>query len=120
MGQITFQGKLSAAFGASLIILVCVGTISYRQVLQKCADWKSGQHICLGLEKVDAMPANLADEEIHQVENIITHEEPSLNAYHVGLDTVQRAANDLRPLTFRTLNSTRDSYWSRWRKPWSS
>ncbi len=59
MGQLTFRGKLLAALGAALLILVCVAVLSYRRILQEDADQKSVEHTHLVLEKIDSVSSGL-------------------------------------------------------------
>ena len=99
MGQITFRGKLTAAFGAALIVLASVGVLSYRRVLQEDSDQKWVEHSHLVSEKLDAVLTDLIDEETGQRGYTISRDEAFLEPYYAGRAHLQQHITDLRQLT---------------------
>jgi len=85
MGQLTFRGKLLAALGAALLILVCVAVLSYRRILQEDADQKSVEHTHLVLEKIDSVSSGLVEQENGQRAYPITKDNSFLRSYDAGL-----------------------------------
>jgi len=99
MGQLTFRGKLLAALGAALLILVCVAVLSYRRILQEDADQKSVEHTHLVLEKIDSVSSGLVEQENGQRAYPITKDNSFLRSYDAGLANLRQNLADLRKLT---------------------
>ncbi len=99
MGQITFQGKLTAAFGTALVLLGCVGLLSYRKVLQEDANQKWVEHTHLVLEKLDSVLVDLVDQETGQRGYTITNDDSFLQPYYGGLSRFRHNLAELRDLT---------------------
>ncbi len=103
----TFKGKLVAGFGAALVILVCVGVLSYRRTLQEDEDGRWVAHTHLVLEKLDAVLTDLIDGETGQRGYIITGEESYLQPYRSALSYVRQDVKELRQLTVDNPNQQR-------------
>jgi PAS domain S-box-containing protein len=99
MGHFTFQGRLLLAFGATLVILACVGVLSYRRVLQEDADQKWVEHTHLVLEEVDSVLSDLLDQETGQRGYAITNDESFLHPYYAGRADLLHDLAGLRTLT---------------------
>jgi PAS domain S-box-containing protein len=99
MGQLTFRGKLLAALGAALFILVCMAILSYRRILLEDADQKWVEHTHLALERIDSVSSGLVEQENAQRGYAITKDASFLQLYAARLANLRRSLGDLRNLT---------------------
>jgi signal transduction histidine kinase len=95
----TFKSKIIAGFGAALAILILVGVVSFRTMVQNGEDRAWVTHTYLVLQKLDAVLANTVDVETGQRGYILTGEESYLVPYNDGLKRVQENLKQLRELT---------------------
>jgi len=94
-----FKNKVIAAFGTALAILILVGVLSYRSMLQSDEDREWVTHSHQVLEKLDAVLANMLDIETGERGYIITGERSYLEPYNDALDRVHQNVKDVRELT---------------------
>jgi PAS domain S-box-containing protein len=99
MGQLTFRGKLLAALGAALLILVCMAILSYRRIVLEDADQKWVEHTHLVLEKIDSVSSGLVEQENAQRGYTITKDASFLQLYAAKLANLRGSLGDLRNLT---------------------
>lgn len=95
----TFRTKLAAALGAALAILVAVGVLSYRRVLEEDQDQLWVSHTHQVLEKLDAVSVDLVDTETAQRGFILTGDKSYLRPYQDAIRRVHGDAEKLRQLT---------------------
>ncbi len=95
----TFKTKVAAGFGIGLAILILVGVVSFKAMVQNSEDRVWVTHTYLVLEKLDAALANIVDAETGERGYILTGEESYLEPYNDGLKHVQENLKDLRELT---------------------
>jgi CHASE3 domain sensor protein len=62
MRRLNFKGQLTLAFGAAVILLVCLGALSYRKIVQEDADQDWVEHTHLALEGLDAVQLDLTNQ----------------------------------------------------------
>jgi PAS domain S-box-containing protein len=62
MRPLNFKGQLTLAFGAAVILLVCLGAFSYRRIVQEDADQDWVEHTHLVLEGLDAIQLDLTNQ----------------------------------------------------------
>src|SRR5580692_6928350 len=94
-----FKNKVIAGFGTALAILILVGVLSYRSMLQSDEDREWVTHSHQVLEKLDAVLANMLDIETGERGYIITGEGSYLEPYKEALDRVHQNLKDVRELT---------------------
>jgi signal transduction histidine kinase len=94
-----FKNKVSAGFGTALAILILVGVLSYRSMLQSDEDREWVTHSHQVLEKLDAVLANMLNIETGERGYIITGEGSYLEPYNDALDRVHQNVKDVRELT---------------------
>jgi CHASE3 domain sensor protein len=64
--SMTFKRKIIAGFGTALAILILVGVVSFRTMVQNGEDKVWVTHTYIVLEKLDAVLTNLIDAETGQ------------------------------------------------------
>jgi signal transduction histidine kinase len=94
-----FKNKVIAGFGTALAILILVGVLSYRSMVQSDDDRQWVTHTHQVLEKLDAVLTNLLDIETGERGYIITGEGSYLDPYNDALDRVHQNVKDVRELT---------------------
>jgi PAS domain S-box-containing protein len=94
-----FRFALLAALGAALATLACVGVLSYRRIIREADDQRWVAHTHLVLENLDAMLADLTDEEASQRAFIITGDESYIPPHESASQRLQRDIDDVRRLT---------------------
>ncbi|HLZ11033.1 MAG TPA: PAS domain S-box protein [Candidatus Acidoferrum sp.] len=99
MGQKTFQRKLVAAFGAALIVLACLGVLSYRRVLQEEADQKWVEHTHLVLDTLDEVLRDLTVQESGQSGETIASDELLRKPHDASGSDLRQNLAELRNLT---------------------
>ena len=95
----TFKSTVSAGFGIGLAILIVVGVLSFRSMIQNGQDRSWVTHTHLALEQLDAVLTNVLDAETGQRGYIITGEEAYLEPYNDARSHAQQNVADLRALT---------------------
>jgi signal transduction histidine kinase len=95
----TFKHKIIAGFGSALVILVLVGVLSYRSMLQSDEDRQWVTHTRVVMEKLDAALINLLDIETGTQGYILTEERSYLEPYKKALIKVRQNVKDVRELT---------------------
>jgi signal transduction histidine kinase len=95
----TFKSKITAGFGTALVIVIGVGILSFRTMVQNGEDRVWVTHTYVVLVKLDAVLANLLDAETGQRGYIITGEESYLRPYNNGLEHAHQNVSELRELT---------------------
>jgi signal transduction histidine kinase len=95
----TFKSKIIAGFGTALVILIGVGVLSFRSMVQSGEDGEWVTHTHIVLEKLDAILTNLIDAETGQRGYIITGEKSYLEPYNDARAQVNRNVAELRVLT---------------------
>jgi PAS domain S-box-containing protein len=95
----SFRLRVIAVSGTALSILVTVGILSYRRTLQEDEDQKWVAHTHLVLQELDAILADLINEETGQRGYIITGDDSYLQAYSFSLQRLQRDIGEVRGLT---------------------
>src|SRR5438309_3167064 len=99
MRSISFKGQLFLTFGAAAVLLVGVGVLSYRRILQEDGDQKSVGHTHLALEKLDSILVDLINQETGQRGYVLTGNPSFLEPYDLGRVHLQEGLTDLRRLT---------------------
>ena len=94
-----FRFALLAALGAALATLACVGVLSYRRIIREEDDQRWVAHTHLVLEKLDAMLADLTDEEANQRAFIITGDQSYIPLHESATQRLHRDIDDVRRLT---------------------
>jgi signal transduction histidine kinase len=95
----TFKRKIIAGFGTALAILILVGVVAFRTMVQNGEDRVWVIHTYLVLQKLDVVLANNVDVETGQRGYILTGEESYLVPYNDGVKRVQENLKELRELT---------------------
>jgi signal transduction histidine kinase len=95
----TFKNKIIAGFGTALAILIFVGVLSFRSMVQNGEDRVWVTHTHLVMEKLDAVLIDLIDAETGQRGYIITGEESFLEPYDNALEHARQNVKELRELT---------------------
>ena len=101
----TFKSKVTAGFGTALAILILIGMLSYRSMLQNDEDRQWVTHTHRVLEQVDAVETDLLNAETGERGFILTGEPSFLDPYNNALAHVNQDVAELRRLT--TDNSAR-------------
>jgi signal transduction histidine kinase len=96
---VQFKSKIAAGFGIGLAILIFVGVLSFRGMIQDGEDRTWVTHTHLVLEKLDAVLTDLLDAETGQRGYIITGEDTYLEPYNDARQHVHQDVADLRALT---------------------
>ncbi len=94
-----FKGKVTAGFAIALAVMVLMGLLSFRTLIQTENDRAWVTHTHLVLEKLDAIVADLLDAETDQRGYILTGEEAYLEPYNDARKHVRQNVDDLRALT---------------------
>jgi len=94
-----FRFALLATLGAALATLACVGVLSYRRIIREEDDQRWVAHTHLVLENLDAMLADLTDEEANQRAFIITGDGSYIPPHESASQRLQRDMDDVRRLT---------------------
>lgn len=99
--------KIGIGFGLALAILVAIGTVSYRSIvnLTETAEWVTHTHKVI--ENLEGMLSSLKDAETGQRGFIITGEEKYLEPYHGAQPAVEALMKQLRELTQDNPNQQR-------------
>jgi len=95
----TFGKKIAAGFALSFLLLLAIGTVSYRSIskLTSTSQWVTHTHEVL--EKVAAVLSLLKDAETGQRGYVITGDEAYLEPYNTGSTEVLNVVKELRQLT---------------------
>jgi PAS domain S-box-containing protein len=99
MRSISFKGQLFLAFGAAVVLLIGVGVLSYRRILQEDADQKWVEHTHLVLERLDSVLVDLVDQETGQRGFALTRDRSFLEPHDRGRARLQEDLTELRHLT---------------------
>jgi methyl-accepting chemotaxis protein len=91
--------RLAMGFGLAVVMLVAIGTISYRSTtkLTETADWVTHTHKVL--EDLGLLMQAVTDAETGQRGYLITADESFLGPYNTGSRAVEQYVNDVRELT---------------------
>jgi CHASE3 domain sensor protein len=95
----TFKNKISAGFGTALAILVLVGVLSYRSMVQSDEDRRWVTHTHQVLEQVDTVVTDLLGAETGERGFILTGETSFLDPYNDAFAHVNGDMTELRRLT---------------------
>jgi signal transduction histidine kinase len=95
----TFRNKVTAGFGTAIAILILVGLLSYRSLVQSDVDREWVTHTHLVIERLDIVENNLLDIESSQREYILAGDTSYLDSYTVASGGVQRNVKEVRELT---------------------
>ncbi len=95
----TIGKRIAAGFGLALLILLVIGTVSYRSTakLIETSRWVTHTHTVL--ERLTTLLSLLDDTETGERGYIITGKEEFLEPYRAALRSVDRTLHDLRELT---------------------
>jgi signal transduction histidine kinase len=94
-----FKNKVTAGFGTALSILILVGVLSYRSMVQSDVDRQWVTHTHQVLEKLDAVITDLLDIETGARGYVLTGEDSFLQPFNDALDHVREHVKDVRQLT---------------------
>ncbi len=105
--RMTVGKKLTAGFGLALLILVVIGTVSYRGTVKliQTAYWTAHTHEVL--EDIEHVVSALKDAETGQRGFLITGEERYLEPYEAALKIVDEEVGHVRELTRDNPNQQR-------------
>ena len=95
----TFKNKISAGFGTALAILIFVGVLSYRSMVQSDEDRQWVTHTHQVLEQVDAVESDMLSAETGERGFILTGETSFLDPYNDAFAHVNGDLTKLRLLT---------------------
>jgi len=95
---LSFKAKVAAAFGASLLILLAVGFLSYQGIVAQNEDQKWVIHTHSVLESIDTLQEELSETETDQRDYIIGGEGTFLTAYREATTRVSREELSLHDL----------------------
>jgi signal transduction histidine kinase len=95
----TFKNKVIAGFGIALAILILVGVLSYRTMVQNDEDRRWVTHTHQVLEQVDLVLTDLLNAETGERGFILTGEASFLGPYNEALARVNGDVKKLRELT---------------------
>ncbi len=95
----TFKNKISAGFGTALAILIFVGVLSYRSMVQSDEDRQWVTHTHQVLEQVDAVESGMLSAETGERGFILTGEESFLDPYNNAFANMNGDVTKLRHLT---------------------
>jgi methyl-accepting chemotaxis protein len=95
----TVGTKIGTGFSLALVILMAIGSASYRSTnkLTETADWVDHTHIVL--EKLSGTLQALTDSETGMRGYLLTADENHLEPYNWGVPVVQKFVSDIRELT---------------------
>jgi CHASE3 domain sensor protein len=95
----TFGKKIAAGFALSFVLLLAIGSVSYRSIgkLTSTSQWVTHTHQVL--EHIAAVLSLLKDAETGQRGYILTGDEAYLEPYHAGSGEVLNVVRELRKLT---------------------
>jgi methyl-accepting chemotaxis protein len=95
----TFGRKVAAGFALSLVLLMAIGTVAYRNItkLTGISQWVTHTHEVL--EHIAGVMDMLKDAETGQRGYVITGDEAFLEPYHTGSESVSNVVRELRTLT---------------------
>jgi signal transduction histidine kinase len=94
-----FTGKFIATLGAALAILIVVGVLSYRELLQETKDQHWVDHTHLVLETLDAVDLDVINTETWQRGFLITGDGQFLQLYERARIQLEIDLDDVRDLT---------------------
>ncbi len=94
-----FKNKVIAGFGTALAILILVGVLSYRSMVQSDVDRQWVTHTHQVLENLDAVITDLLDIETGARGYVLTGEGSYLQPYNDALDRVRTNVKEVRQLT---------------------
>ena len=106
----TFSTKVSAAFGAALIILLAVGVLSYQRIVKENEDQQYVTHTRSVLERLNLLQGSLWEAETDQRDFIIGGERTFLDSYQKAIRRVRRQEAGLHDLVGD--NSSQNELWS--------
>lgn len=106
----TFSTKVSAAFGAALIILLAVGVLSYQRIVKENEDQQYVTHTRAMLERLNLLQESLWEAETDQRDFIIGGERTFLDSYQKAIRRVRRQEAGLHDLVGD--NSSQNELWS--------
>jgi signal transduction histidine kinase len=94
----TFKNKVIAGFGSALTILILVGVLSYRSMVQsdKDRDWLT--HSLIVIAKLDSVLNNMLEIESDERGYILAGEAAYLGTYSMAHDRVHQNLKDIRDL----------------------
>ncbi len=96
----TFKNKIVAGFGTALAMLIFVGVLSYRSMVQNGEDRRWVAHTHEVLEDIEGLLTELDDAETGQRGYVITGEDVYLGPYNDAVGRVPQDLKKLRELTF--------------------
>jgi len=94
-----FRFALVTALGTALAALACVGLLSCRRIIREEDDQRWVAHTHLVLENLDAMLADLTDEETNQRAFILTADGSYLPPHEAASQRLERDIDEVRRLT---------------------
>ncbi|HEY2647327.1 MAG TPA: CHASE3 domain-containing protein [Candidatus Acidoferrales bacterium] len=95
----TFKNRVIAGFGAALAILILVGVLSYRSMVQSDVDRQWVTHTHQVLEELDAVFTDLLDSESSARGYVLTEDTSYIQPYNEALNHVRQHLRDVRELT---------------------
>src|SRR5260370_34378627 len=100
----TFGRKIAAGFALSFVLLLAIGSVSYRSIgkLTSTSQWVTHTHEVL--EHIAAVLSSLKDAETGQRGYVITGDEAYLEPYHTGSAEAPNVIKELRQLTADNAN----------------
>jgi PAS domain S-box-containing protein len=96
---LSFRPKVIAAFGTALLVLVYVGSLSYRKTVQEYDDQRWVAHTHLVLEGIAAVLAGLVNEQTEQRGFILSGNDAYLELFSAGELSLHQDIQRLRVLT---------------------
>ena len=103
----TFRNKVTAGFGTAIAILILVGVLSYRSLVQSDVDREWVTHTHLVIERLDIVENNLLDIESSQRGYILTVETFFLDSYTVDSGGFRHNVKEVRELTAEEVEKLR-------------
>jgi PAS domain S-box-containing protein len=91
--------RLLASGGVASAILCCVGTLSYRSMLQVDEDHRWVGHTHRVLQKLDELVADMMSTETNQRAYVRTGDESYLSGYRIGREYLREGLNEIGELT---------------------
>ena len=94
-----FKSKLAAVFGTAMMILLWIGVLSYRRILQAEEDHHWVTHTHRVMENLDAVLTDVLDAETGERGYIVTGDDSYLQPYESALHRVSQDVGRIRSLT---------------------
>ena len=94
-----FKSKLAAVFGTALMILLWIGVLSYRRIVQAEEDQRWVTHTHHVIENLDAVLTDVLDAETGERGYIVTGDDAYLQPYEISLRRVSQDVGRIRSLT---------------------